>query len=95
MHQETYAFYMVLKLKNGRNSRAFIIPGPAPLSSDLLDSTIASAQSITAKVYQAEDTCRNIQPDNTGDCGVWVNQNELYPDIAQFDSSTIGRGEPA
>lgn len=99
MHQEVAALYMVLKLKSGRNSRAFTIVGPAPISADLLQSSVATAQSLTAKVYQIEDTCRNIDTvTKTGDCGIWVNQNEVYPDIPQFDSSAIGgenlRGQP-
>lgn len=91
MHDEVVALYMVLKLTNGRNSRAFPIVGSAPLSSDLLASTLASGQDVTAKVYQVEDTCRNIDTStNTGDCGIWINQDELYPDLPQFDSSALG-----
>ncbi|CAM6001148.1 unnamed protein product [Sphagnum balticum] len=98
MHSEVGAFYIVLKLRTGRNSRAFTIPGPAPLSSDLLQSAYATAQGLTAAVYQIEDTCRNLQSDNTGDCGIWINNDESYPDIIQFDSTSIGgenlRGQP-
>lgn len=91
MHEEVAAFYMVLKLRSGRNSRGFVCVGPVPQSGDLIQSTLATAQSITAKVYQVEDTCRNIDVTNkTGDCGVWINEDELYPDIPQFDSSSVG-----
>lgn len=91
MHEEVAALYMVLKLRSGRNSRAFVLTGPAPISADLVQSTIATAQGLAdTKVYQIEDTCRNLLPDNTGDCGVWINQNEVYPDIPQFDATAIG-----
>lgn len=90
MHEEAYAFYAVLKLRNGRNSRAFTIPGPVPISGDLTNSIIATAQGITAAVYKVEDTCRNILPDGSGDCGIWLNADETYPDIEQFDSTSVG-----
>lgn len=92
MHEEVYCFYMVLKLNNGRNSQAFIIPGPAPQGSDLTQATVATAQGLpNAPNYQIENTCRNVNTsDQTGDCGVWINQDERYPDIEEFDSSTIG-----
>lgn len=99
MHEEVVALSMVLKLRSGRNSRAFTVVGPAPLSGDLATSSLAAGQDISAQVYQVEDTCRNIDTiANTGDCGIWVNQDETYPDIPQFDSSAIGgenlRGQP-
>ncbi len=92
MHDEVGAFYIVLLLKNGRNSRAFTVPGPIPISGDLLQSTIATAQSMSdTPVYMVENTCRNINlTDNTGDCGIWINQDESYPDIPQFDATAIG-----
>lgn len=91
MHEESYCFYIVLKLTNGRSSRAFIVPGPAPLSTDLLQDSQATAQGLTAAVYQVQDTCRNINiANNSGDCGIWINQDELYPDTPDFDSTGIG-----
>lgn len=100
MHEEVYACYIVLLLKSGRNSRAFTCVGPAPQSSDLLQSAIATAQSLPdTPVYRIEDTCRNINTgDNTGDCGIWLNQDEVYPNIDQFNATAIGgedlRGQP-
>lgn len=100
MHEETYAFYAVLLLRNGRNSRAFTIPGPIALGGDTAQSSLATAQSMTdTPVYLVEDTCRNIDiTSNTGDCGIWINQDENYPDIVQFDATAIGgenlRGQP-
>ena len=89
MHGEVYSFYMVLKLKNGRNSRAFTIPGPNSISGDLANSTYGAAQGLTAPVYAIEDTCRNLSG-NTGDCGIWINLDENYPDLPQFDSTSVG-----
>jgi hypothetical protein len=97
MHEEVGAFYCVLKLRSGRNSRAFTIPGPKALSGDLITSAIGTAQGLTAPVYALEDTCRNIVG-TTGDFGVWINLDETYPDITQFDSTAVGgenlRGQP-
>jgi hypothetical protein len=89
MHEEVGSFYCVLKLRNGRNSRAFTIAGPKPISGDLVTSAIGTAQGLTAPVYAIEDTCRNITG-TSGDFGIWVNLDENYPDIPQFDSTAIG-----
>lgn len=91
MHQEVYAFYIVLKLNTGRNTRAFIIPGPAPISSDTATSTLGTAQGMTEPKYMLEDTVKNIDPTtNSGDFGIWINQDENYPDTPEFDSSALG-----
>lgn len=98
MHQEVYAFYIVLKTRTG-NSRAFIIPGPAPVSADTTTSSLGTAQGMTEPKYVLEDTVKNIDTiDQSGDFGIWLNQDEVYPDTDDFDSTSIGganlRGQP-
>jgi len=99
MHQEVYAFYIVLKLNTGRSTRGFIIPGPAPISADLATSSLGSEQGLNKPKFMLEDTVKNIDTsDNSGDFGVWVNQGEVYPDTPDFDSTSLGgadlRGQP-
>lgn len=91
MHDEVYQLVMVLKLKNGRNSRGFILSGPNPIAGDESQSTLATSQDMTAAVYQMEDTVRNLNTGTqTGDCGVWLNQDEVYPNVDQFNSTDVG-----
>lgn len=91
MHQEVYAVYIRYHRTQGTWTRSFHIPGNAPVSADLLAATSAHEAEIGAKVFQTQDTTRN--PDYVGctvDTGIWVNDNETYPDVEAFDSSSIG-----
>ena len=91
MHQEVYALYIQYSLTEGGWSRAFTIPGVPHTATSNNASALATTQSITAKVYQVEDTIPSFDaPNRKGLCGVWYNQNETYPDTVDFDSSTIG-----
>lgn len=99
MHQEVGAFYIVLKLNTGRNTRGFIIPGPVPISADSITSTLGTEQGMTQPKYMLEDTVRNINTtERSGDFGIWLNQDEDYPDTPDFDSTSLGgqnlRGQP-
>jgi len=54
---------------------------------------------MTQPKYMLEDTVKNINlTDRSGDFGVWLNQDENYPDTNDFDSSALGgenlRGTP-
>jgi len=91
MHREGYALYAQYSLNTGGWSRAFHIPGRAPVAGDLINSTIAGIGGITAPVYQVEDTILNFDPvSKTGDTGCWINQGETYPDTEDYDSTSIG-----
>lgn len=87
-HEETYAFYVRLKLKGRGLSEAFLISGRAPEGdedkffyelSDLGDNAVQSSISTTGKVYQINDTSGA-----DGKFGVWVNQDEYYPSTGDF-----------
>lgn len=92
MHREVYAFYIRLSKKGGGGwTPLFHLPGPAPMASDLNQSSEATTGDLTAKVFQVEDTIRVFDPvAKTGTCGVWVNDDEAYPDTEDFDASDIG-----
>lgn len=99
LHREVYALYVQYSLSSGGWSNAFNIPGRAILASDLLPSTQAAAGTMTAKVFQVEDTIPDFSTfDNTGSMGAWVNADETYPDTADYDSTPLGgenlRGKP-
>jgi hypothetical protein len=90
MHQEVYAFYIVLKTRTG-NSRGFIVPGPPATMTETTTSALGTAQGMTEPKYLLEDTVKNIDTgDRSGDFGVWLNQDEVYPNIDSFDSTSIG-----
>jgi hypothetical protein len=85
-HEEVYALYIRLKMIAGGFSKAFILPGPPVQSGDL---TVITLGGVTAKTFQITDTVRNVNG-RSGLCGVWQNQDELYPDHEQFDSTSLG-----
>lgn len=90
MHREVYDYYIRYKTTTGK-SEAFIIPGPQPLSAHLLDSSTATTEGFSAKVFHVSDTIQSFSALNkTGTFGVWQNATELYPDTEDFDSSGIG-----
>lgn len=101
MHREVYAFYIRLSKKGGMGwTPLYTIPGPQSISSDFNPEGEAAAGALTAMTYQTADTIRTFDTTaKSGICGVWVNQNETYPDIDDFDASDIGgpnlRNQPA
>lgn len=92
MHQEVYAAYVRYKRTAGGFTKAFIIPGLQPTALELATSTEAATGGMpNMKKYQVEDTIRTFNPTTfDGDLGIWQNENELYPDTASFDSTTVG-----
>lgn len=99
MHQEVYAMYIQYALIEGGWSQLFTIPGQVHTATSNNSSALASAQGVTAKVYQVEDTIPSFDSSNKkGLCGIWYNQNETYPDDLEFDSTSVGgenlRGTP-
>jgi hypothetical protein len=90
-HREVYAFYIKYNLTSGRTTEGFPIPGPDLTVDNLATSAIASAESVTAKKYQVEDTIASFDlATKTCSFGVWQNTSETYPNTTDFDSSTIG-----
>lgn len=87
-HGEVYALYIRLKMKDGSKSKAFMIPGRLPQSGET--DTITDS-GVTAKRFQIHDTVLfPNSSERTGTPGLWVNQDETYPDAIQFDSSSVG-----
>lgn len=95
-HGGVYALYITLLLTNGTKTRAFHIPGrkiSSLESTPLATSTIGTAQGITGKKYQIEDTTNSyghaysnngtyIRVTNMSigsNMGYWENENEVYP----------------
>lgn len=98
MHQEVYDFYIRYKM-GGRTSPAFPIPGPALLAGELAPSSVASAEGITARKFQVEDTIGLYHfGTKSGYMGKWQNETEVYPDTPDFDATDVGgenlRGQP-
>ena len=92
MHEETYAFYVRYKKKNGTFTPAFTIPGPVPVAGDLLTSTQSTVGGMTPEmVYKLEDTITTYSPITlSGLTGTYQNETETYPNDSNFDSSTVG-----
>lgn len=91
-HREVYAFNIHLELTDGSLTEGFHIPwNHIVKDSDITSagyrntSTKAADQGINCKKFQIEDTCTlgiSLNPNATG---FWENQDELYPDINDFD----------
>lgn len=91
MHREVYAFYARLLFLDGTRSEAYIIPGPKDIPSDTAISPLAADQGFSEPTFKIEDTVRNIDyVAKTGDCGVWINDTELYPNTDEYNALTIG-----
>lgn len=87
-HGESYALYIRLNMTDGSKSRAFPIAGRAPLSGE---QDVITVGGVTAKRYQINDTVVFTDSSSrTGAPGLWLNQDETYPDTADYDSSTLG-----
>jgi len=92
MHEETYACYIRYRKTNGTFTPAFTIPGPVPISSDLLTSSQSTAGGMTPEmVYKMEDTITTFSPITfSGLTGTYQNETEVYPTDDNFDSSSVG-----
>lgn len=91
MHQEVYSVYVRYHRTVGGWTGAFHIPGNTPLTADLNPASGVHEVDLAAKEFQVHDTNRGIDVINkTCDTGIWVNDDETYPDLPQFDSSSIG-----
>jgi hypothetical protein len=91
LHEEAYAFYIRFKLRNGSYTEAHPIPGVDLTAADRAASAVASAEGLTAKKYQVEDTIPSYdRTTRSGYFGKWENENETYPDTPDFDSTSVG-----
>jgi len=91
MHEEVYAFYIRYNLTQGGVSKAFTIPGYAPLAGDLVISGEAGIGGFVAQKFKVEDSIHNFSAGTfSGETGVWLNDTEKYPDDPAFDSTTLG-----
>jgi hypothetical protein len=98
-HNETYALYIRYKLANGSSTIAFTIPGIDATASQLLTSAKATTGGFTAPVFKVEDCITNFSTiSKKGITGPYLNETETYPNIADFDSTSLGgedlRGKP-
>lgn len=91
MHEEVYAFFIRYRKVRGGFTPAFIIPGLDPVAGDLVTSAEATAGGTATAVpkYKVDDTIHSFAGFD-GDCGIWKNDVELYPDTIDFDSTLLG-----
>jgi len=91
MHEEVYALYLQFSKRSGGWTQWFHVPGNTPAPINLAPSTTGLAEGITAKRFQIEDTIPSFDlASKRGETGVWQNENEVYPDNPDFDSSPFG-----
>lgn len=95
MPGEVYALYISLVYNDGRVGRAFHIPGRAPVAGETSASTISGLTNY--KKYQISDTSYEPTTPYVTKCGYWENEDEVYPDLDDYDSTSLGglnlRGE--
>lgn len=105
-HGEVYALYLQVRdSKTGVWTKGFHIPGRAMLAGE--DATVAPGPnasyvsgtgSQSFKKYQLDDTCTftgtlTPGPYYVGNMGFWENQNETYPNTADFNGSETYGGQ--
>jgi hypothetical protein len=91
MHQEVYAAYIRYHKTSGGWTKAFHIPGNVPTSGDLDLATSPHETALASKVFHTQDTTRNVDLVNkTMDTGIWQNEDEVYPNTDDFNSTLIG-----
>jgi len=85
-HEEIYALFVRLKLTSGGVTDAFHIPGLAP---NISETESFTSGGVSGLKFQITDTIRTVVG-NTGTCGVWENQSELYPNDENYNSLALG-----
>lgn len=84
---EVGAFYIAFKFKDGGYSDAFHIPGRVALSGD---TTVVTSPDIN----YMDSNVKNFQINETalinGTMGYWENDSEFYPNIDDFNSTSLG-----
>jgi len=99
MHEEVYAFFIRYRKTRGGFTPAFVLVGPAALPGDLIASaeSVAGGEATVVPRYKVEDTIHSFAGVE-GECGVWINTVETYPNTIDFDSTPLAgenlRGQP-
>lgn len=91
-HGEVYAAFIVYHLRNGQVTDGFTVPGVIPTADSLTNDPAATAQGFTAKKFQTNTVgiTELNKATQSGRPGIWMNVDEKYPNLNQFDSSDIG-----
>ncbi len=90
-HEEVAALYIQFSKTSGGWTSWFHIPGRPPSGGDLVTSALGTAQGMTVPKYKVEDTISTVNTTlKTGSMGIWVNENETYPDHPDFNSEDLG-----
>jgi hypothetical protein len=91
MHEEVVALYIQYSKTSGGWTQWFHAPGRPPSAGDLLASSVAADQGVTAMKFQVEDTVTNVDSNTgIGSMGIWRNENETYPNHPDFNSEDLG-----
>jgi len=91
MHEEIYAVYIRYRKTRGGFTKAYIIPGLAPTGTDTNASSAATLGGGSAKNFQVDDTIHSFNAGTfSGVPGIWQNDVETYPNIADFNSTSLG-----
>ncbi len=90
-HGEVYAFYGVVRWKNGQKSEAYTIPGPTGGNTSKVGRTLFGGETVTVRtsVLNANWTLTDfsiLSRSGEGTMLPWVNENENYPNIPEFGS---------
>lgn len=93
-HEEVYAFYIRYKKKRGGKTKWFVIAGPNSTTVETSSSNealLGGFNNGTISRFKVEDTIPYYDiPSKSGGFGVWLNETEKYPDMPEFDSTSIG-----
>lgn len=93
MHQEVYALYIRYHKTRGGFTKAFHLPGLPLITADTSTSTEATSGGSATAVpkYKVEDTIPAFDAGTfKGNFGKWQNDTEVYPNTADFDSTSLG-----
>lgn len=90
-HGEVYAFYGVIRWKNGQKSRAYTIPGPTGGNTTKQSRTLFGVDPLLIRNSALTNTWTLsnfsiISQEGEGLTKPWVNENETYPNIPEFGS---------
>jgi hypothetical protein len=99
IHKEVYAINIHLVLMDGSVTEGFHIPWNWKTDAGINSahfrdiSTRGVEQGLSLKKFQLEDTCETTFSSNAsaiGKTGFWENQDETYPNLPEYDSSSLG-----
>lgn len=90
-HGEVYAFYALVRWKNGQKSNAYVIPGPAGGNANTYSKPLFGGKSLDIRLSAVSELWTLTDYNSTelrgeGTVLPWVNENEKYPDTPEFGS---------